>query len=244
MWSCGIQTHSPESHSYYIKGDSVDDVISTPNADELVKNGNFFKDKTAINFALNEAKENEIFNAIIIENAYHSINGNYCYINNPIVNQLDMANIIARKASKLLQEEIDKGNPYYVTAGSILDQLIVAEVSGVNTIDINNSDWVANNPLTKAMKLCIGDNHDQADINAVISDRVIQYYQYKMGEQDSLDLDNHVKRLTGTMLFTISGSQKNNSMVTDQDNFIRDLIELGNKPASNKRDAVYISSYA
>ncbi|WP_019209334.1 hypothetical protein [Yersinia massiliensis] len=145
-----------------------------PDADELVKYGNFFRDKTTINYALEQAKENESFNAVMIERAYFVVNENNSYTKNPVFNQIDEVNIIARKASKLLQDEIDKGNSNYVTAGAILDQLIVADVKGVSVMDINNSDWVANNPLTKAMISCIGANHDQPNINAVISDRVIQ----------------------------------------------------------------------
>ncbi|CQH59426.1 hypothetical protein [Yersinia frederiksenii] len=235
--------HFHQSTNSYVKYSSVDDVISMPDADEIVKHGNFFRDKTTISYALEQAKVNESFNAVMIETAYFVVNGNNSYTKNPVFNQIDEVNIIARKASKLLQDEIDKGNCHYVTAGSILDQLIVAEVKGVSVMDINNSDWVANNPLTKAMISCIGTHHDQPNINAVISDSVIQYYQYKMEEHASLDLDNYVKGLTDALLLTVFASNVETSTATDRAGFYRELREMGNTPSDARRNAVHIQNY-
>ncbi|MBX9473413.1 hypothetical protein J8Z83_01590 [Yersinia enterocolitica] len=224
----------------YKRYDSVDDFLSMPNADKLIQKGDFFKDRETINFSLEQAKENESFNAVMIEKAYSTVKRDNIYTKNPVLNQIDEVNIIARKASKFLQEEIDKGNPNYVTAGSILDQLIVIDLKDVSASDINNSDWVAKNPLTKAMKFCIGDNHNQADINAVISDRVIQYYQYKMEAQSSLDLDNYVKKLTDALIFTVSTYNANQVTPENQVSLYRELSEIGNKPSSHRGDANYI----
>ncbi|WP_174846950.1 hypothetical protein [Yersinia artesiana] len=76
----------------------------------------------------------------MIEKAELSVNGNNIYTRNLVINQIDEVNIIAIKASKFLQEEIDKGDPHYIIAGSILDQHIVKELNGVNVSDINR--WV------------------------------------------------------------------------------------------------------
>lgn len=238
---CCVSPNLTKSDDYsYKRYDSVDDFLSMPNADELIQKGDFFKDRKTINFSLEQAKENESFNAVMIEKAYSSVKRDNIHTKNTVLNQIDEANIIARKASKFLQEEIDKGNPNYVTAGSILDQLIVKDLKGVSASDINNSDWVAKNPLTKAMKFCIGDNHNQSDINAVISDRVIQYYQYKMEAQSSLDLDNYVKILTDALIYTVSTYNANQVTPENQVSLYRELSEIGNKPSSHRRDANYI----
>ncbi|HDL8054842.1 hypothetical protein AB8970_08025 [Yersinia enterocolitica] len=241
---CCVSPNLTKSDDYsYKRYDSVDDFLSMPNADELIQKGDFFKDRKTINFSLEQAKENESFNAVMIEKAYSSVKRDNIHTKNTVLNQIDEANIIARKASKFLQEEIDKGNPNYVTAGSILDQLIVKDLKGVSASDINNSDWVAKNPLTKAMKFCIGDNHNQSDINAVISDRVIQYYQYKMEAQSSLDLDNYVKTLTDALIYTVSTYNANQVTPENQVSLYRELSEIGNKPSSHRRDAIYISNF-
>lgn len=219
MLKCGSRPHSI-SYDYYRKVELIDDVISERNADELVRTGGFFKDRTTINYSLEQAKENESFNAIMIEKAYFTVTGNNIYTKNPVISLLDEVNIIAIKASKFLQNEIDKGNPNYVKAGSILDQLIVAELNGVNASDINFSDWVNENLLTKAMKSCISENHDQANIDTVISDRVIQYYQYKMDEHSSLDLDRYVKVLTDALVSTASGFNADKPTSANRDLFI------------------------
>ncbi len=238
---CCVSPNLTKSDDYsYKRYDSVDDFLSMPNADKLIQKGDFFKDRETINFSLEQAKENESFNAVMIEKAYSTVKRDNIYTKNPVLNQIDEVNIIARKASKFLQEEIDKGNPNYVTAGSILDQLIVIDLKDVSASDINNSDWVAKNPLTKAMKFCIGDNHNQADINAVISDRVIQYYQYKMEAQSSLDLDNYVKKLTDALIFTVSTYNANQVTPENQVSLYRELSEIGNKPSSHRGDANYI----
>lgn len=241
---CCVSPNLTKSDDYsYKRYDSVDDFLSMPNADELIQKGDFFKDRKTINFSLEQAKENESFNAVMIEKAYSSVKRDNIHTKNTVLNQIDEANIIARKASKFLQEEIDKGNPNYVTAGSILDQLIVKDLKGVSASDINNSDWVAKNPLTKAMKFCIGDNHNQSDINAVISDRVIQYYQYKMEAQSSLDLDNYVKTLTDALIYTVSTYNANQVTPENQVSLYRELSEIDNKPSSHRRDAIYISNF-
>ena len=189
--------------------------------EDIALSGGFFKDKEIINFSLDKAKENESFNALMIEKAELSVNGNNIYTNNLVINQIDEVNIIAIKASKFLQEEIDKEDPHYIIAGSILDQYVVKEFTGVNVFDINLSDWVNKNPLTKALISCIGDNHDKSNINALISDRVIQYYQYKMDAQFSLDLDNYVKSLVHALLFTVFESNADKTMSANRANFYK-----------------------
>jgi hypothetical protein len=181
----------------YRREDPVDDVISEPNKEELVLSGGFFKDKETINFSLDKAKDDDKFNMAMIENAYYSINGNYNYIIHPIINKIDIGIITVCKYSRELQEKIDEKynfmsnndrssivmtkDNYQVKSRKILNELIVEELIGVKISDINNSDWVNENPLAKAMLDCIKDNHDQSDINAIISDRVVQFYN-KMKE--------------------------------------------------------------
>lgn len=232
-----------DNGDFYKKYDSVDDVLSVLNVDELIQNGGFFDDRAAINYSLEQAKENEVFNAVMMGKAYLSVSGDYVYTNKPIVNQIDIANIIAIKSSRFLQKEIDKGNQDYVTAGSVLDQLIVKELTGVSISDINQSDWVNKNPLTKAMKSCIGDNYDQADINTIISDRVIQYYQYKMEKCAALDLDDYVKRLTAALMVTVFECNAGKITSANRGAFYQELRGLGDKPASQHRNGIHITNY-
>ncbi|WP_432323212.1 hypothetical protein [Yersinia enterocolitica] len=222
MGCFSVQANNNYSYTSYFCVDDVSlDPIEEDIEEEIVLSGSFFKDKEIINFSLDKAKENESFNALMIEKAELSINGNNIYTSNLVINQLDEVNIIAIKASKFLQEEIDKGNPYCIIAGSILDQYIVNEFTGVNVFDINLSDWVNKNPLTKALLSCIKDNHGQANINTVVSDRVIQYYQYKMDSQASLDLDKYVKSLVHALLFTVFESNADKTMSVNRLIFIK-----------------------
>ncbi len=239
---CCVPMNLPNSDDYYYKKyDPVDDFLSMPNADELIQKGDFFKDRKTINFSLEQAKDNESFNAVMIEKAYFLVNGDNVYTEKPVFSQIDMANIIALKASKLLQEGIDKRNSYYVTAGALLDHVIAENFSDVRAIDINNSDWVANNRLAKAMKSCIKDNHDQTNINAVISDRVIQYYQH-INQGDSF-LGCDPKVLTNALLSTIFNFQTQITSYADDKGFFSELTASGDKRTINKRECMVFPDY-
>ncbi|HDL6962794.1 TPA: hypothetical protein PXM28_002068 [Yersinia enterocolitica] len=245
MGCFSVQANNDYSYQPY---SCVDDDISLEPIEEDIEeeialSGSFFKNKEIINFSLDKAKENESFNALMIEKADLSVNGNNIHTKNIVINQVNRGNIIAIKASKLLQEKIDKENPNYGMMILKLNKLIEKELNGVNVSDINLSDWVNKNPLTKSLLSCIKDNHDQANIDAVISDRVIRYYQYKMDAQFSSDLDYYVKTLTDKVLTTATESNADKATSEDRASIHRKLHKIGDKPSSERRNAIYIQNH-
>ncbi|ELI7922796.1 hypothetical protein [Yersinia enterocolitica] len=239
-----VQANNDSSYTSYFRFDDVSlEPIEEDIEEEIALSGGFFKDKEIINFSLNKAKENESFNALMIENADLSVNGNNIHTKNIVINQVDRGNIIAIKASKLLQEKIDKENPNYGMIILKLNQFIEKELNGVNASDINLSDWVNKNPLTKSLLSCIKYNHDQANIDAVISDRVIQYYQYKMDAQFSSDLDYYVKKAIDKVLTTATESNADKITSEDRAGINRGLHKIGDKPSSERRNAIYIQNH-
>ncbi|WP_145557734.1 hypothetical protein [Yersinia aldovae] len=152
----------------------------------------FFGDMKAINSSLDKSKENEVFNVLMIENAYYIKNKNYAYTSSPIINKKDKANITALIYAQELQERINKQysclkgsagmheSDYQIKGNLILTELIVKEFTAVAPSDINSGQWANENPLTSAMLACIKDNHEQPDINAIVSDRAIRFLCTKM----------------------------------------------------------------
>ncbi|AHM74935.2 hypothetical protein [Yersinia hibernica] len=202
----------PSSTYSYKKYPSVDDIISLPNNPEIIISGCFFKDKVTVNASLEQAKEDDKFNAIMIENACFSIRKNFHHTNYPSINQVDKANIIAIKYLPMLQNKLDEKydllrdclnkqlimakESYHTKGKEIFNELIARNLAGVANSDINHRNWVNENPLAKAMLDCIQDSHDQTDINAVISDRVIQFFNYKLPDtmQEIASLDTFLMK--------------------------------------------------
>lgn len=141
----------------------------------------------------------DLSNALIIEDACHFTYGNYNCAVNIIINQSDRANMTALKYTGILQGKIDEKydclssvfkqglvmskEDYQIKSNEILYEIIAKEFTGVKRSDINNGEWVKINPLTRAMLSWAKDRHDNVDINAIVSAKVIQYYNYKIPEK-------------------------------------------------------------
>lgn len=141
----------------------------------------------------------DLSNALMIEDACHFTYGNYNCAVNIIINQSDRANMAALKYTEILQEKIDEKydclssvfkqglvmskEDYQIKSNEILNEIIAKEFTSVNRSDINNGEWTKINPLTRAVLSWAKDRHDNVDINAIVSAKVIQYYHYKIPEK-------------------------------------------------------------
>lgn len=244
---CCIPSPSPSSindNNSYTKYDSVDDLLSL--SDEMVPTAGFFKDKETINFLLDRAKGDEELNMAMIENAYLITNKNDIYMRNPYVTLIDKVNIVAIKSLNLLHKKISEGSEIHIKAGELLNKVIInhfiGTASDLKKDDINIDNWVNRNPLTKALKFCIKDNHGQPDINAVISERVIQYYQSIKNGASFLDCDPEV--LTNRLLFNIFNFQTQIVPYANEKGFFSELTASGDKQIFNKRACIALPNYA
>lgn len=217
------------------------ELSSISNVEELIKKGDFFKDKTTTEFSLSRASKDERFNIEMIEHAYRHTNNNDTYLRNPYIELNDKANILAIKAMNILQKKIDQGSEVSAKAGVMLNQLIIGKFDDrtINDIDIDN--WVNRNRLAKALKLCIKDNYKQPDINKVIAERVIQYYQHI--NQGNVFLGCDPETFTDSMLFTIFDSQTQIVSHADAKGFFSELTASGDKRTIKKRQCMVFPDY-
>lgn len=244
MLCCIPSPPSINDNNSYTKYDSMDDFLSL--SDEIVPTAGFFKDKETINFLLDRAKGDEKFNMAMIENAYLITNKNDTYMRNPYVDLIDKVNISAINSLNILQKKIDEGSDIYIKAGELLNKVIInhfiGTASDLKIDDINIDNWVNRNPLTKALKFCIKDNHGQADINAVISERVIQYYQSIKNGVSFLDCDPEV--LTNRLLFNIFNFQTQITPYANEKGYFSEWTANGDKQIFNKRACIALPNYA
>ncbi|WP_144416361.1 hypothetical protein [Yersinia aleksiciae] len=194
--------------------------------------GHYFEDKETTSFSLSYAKGDDNFNALMMEKAYLLTNENTCYMASPNITKLDKSNIMAIKA---LNNINNKEGLIHAKARENLNQVIAGKYYGVTTDDINIDKWININPLTKALMFCIKDNHNESDINAIISERVIQYYQYATAEISSLDTD--VEILTNAMLLTTFSFQYRIPLT---DKLMGENIEPNESNKKQWRNAIYI----
>lgn len=232
MLCCGTRTNSLDCEHSFIKNDNVDDVISKCNSQKLMISGHYFEDKETTSFSLSYAKGDDKFNALMMEKAYLLTNGNTCYMASPNITKLDKSNIMAIKASNNINNKEDL---IHAKTRENLNQVIAGKYYGVTTDDINIDKWININPLTKALMFCIKDNHNESDINAIISERVIQYYQYATAEISSLDTD--VEILTNAMLLTTFSFQ---CRIPLTDKLMGENIEPNESNKKQWRNAIYI----
>ena len=217
------------------------ELSSISNVEGLIKNGDFFKDKTTTDFSLSRASKDERFNIEMIEHAYRHTNNNDIYLKNPYVELNDKANILAIKTMNVLQKKIEQGSEVSARAGEILNQLIIEKFAGTTINDIDIDNWVNRNRLAKALKSCIKDNHEQPDINAVIAERVIQYYHFVNKGLSFLDCDPEI--FTNALLYTIFNFQTQIVSHADDKGFFSELTASGDKRTIKKRQCMVFPDY-
>lgn len=217
------------------------ELSSISNVEELIKHGDFFKDKTTTDFSLSRASKDERFNIEMIEHAYRYTNNNDTYLRNPYIELNDEANILAIKSMNILQKKIDQGSEVSAKAGEMLNQLIIGEGYGITINDIDIDNWVNRNRLAKALKFCIKDNYKKPDINKVIAERVIQYYQHINQRNAFLGCDPEV--FTNALLFTIFDFQTQIVSHADDEGFFSELTASGDKRTIKKRQCMVFPDY-
>ena len=177
----------------------------------------------------------------MIEHAYRHTNNNDIYLKNPYVELNDKANILAIKTMNVLQKKIEQGSEVSARAGEILNQLIIEKFAGTTINDIDIDNWVNRNRLAKALKSCIKDNHEQPDINAVIAERVIQYYHFVNKGLSFLDCDPEI--FTNALLYTIFNFQTQIVSHADDKGFFSELTASGDKRTIKKRQCMVFPDY-